>query len=98
MTRKIYIAFYDDADGMDRESWNTFYTPWVAAWSESEARLKVAAAIEKDIVDSIKYQFKIDITTVTDSSTLRKEVLEELEYLRDRAKKKHIEIQTDEIE
>jgi hypothetical protein len=97
MTKTLYIAFYDDEEGADRESWNTFYTPWVAAWTEADARRLAQAAIDQRVVDEFNYMFGIDITTVTDESTLAADARDELEYLRNRAKSMVIEIQEGEI-
>jgi|SRR6056297_177118 len=95
---KLYIAFYDDEDGWDRESWNTFYTPWVASTvSRADAEQKARAAIQAEIAESIKDQFNVDITQVNDESTLSEEIREELECERQRAKDKHIEIQEGEL-
>jgi hypothetical protein len=97
MTKKLYIAFYDDEEGGSRENWNTFYTPWVAAWTEADARRLAQAAIDQEVIDEFKRQFGIDLTTVTDESTLAADAQEELNYLRQRAKDMHIEIQEGEI-
>jgi len=97
MTKTLYIAFIDDEEGMDRESWNTFYTPWVAAWTEADARRLAQAAIDQAVIDEFKQQFGIDITTVTDESTLASDAQDELNYLRLRARGKYIEIQAGEI-
>lgn len=97
MTKKLYIAFYDDELGRDRENWSTFYTPWVAAWTYSDAERLAQEAINQEVIDSIEQQFGIDLTTVTDESTLAVDVIDELEYLRNRAKRKVVEVQEGEI-
>ena len=95
MTQKIFIAFYDDKEGGSKEDWNTFYTPWVAGKTEEEAHAKAEAAIQQQIVDSMKWH-GVDMKTV-DESTLSDFLSEELEYYRNRASSKYIEIQEGEL-
>ena len=94
---KIYVAFYDDEDGVDRESWNTFYTPWVAATTEADARRLAEEAIKARTVELLKDWHNIDLTQVADESALPERVQEDLKYLRDLENRMGIEIQSGEL-
>lgn len=95
MTQKIFIAFYDDEDGGDRENWNTFYTPWVAGKTKEEARARAEAAIQQTVVDGMK-EYGVDMEDF-DEAALSVEEAEELEYLRNCASDMIIEIQEGEL-
>jgi len=68
----IYIAFYDEEDGCDRESWSVFYTPFVAATTQQKAYDLAEAAIKKMIVEmygeddyeDMKDQYHIELQEV----------------------------------
>lgn len=91
---KIYIAFYDEYDGCNRESWNTFYTPWVASLTRDGAKSLAKDAIKKQVIDNIKITFKVNLNTTDiddiQDKTLQAEVRDHYDTW---IKEYHIEIQ-----
>lgn len=96
---KIYIAFYDDEEGLSRENWNTFYTPWVASTTRAGAKRLAKEAIKKMALETVYDNYKVDLNTTTideiEDKKLREQVREEYDYY---IKSYDIEIQEGDID
>jgi hypothetical protein len=99
MTKKLYIAFYDDEEGAEpREAGTRSILPGLLHGLKLMLVVLPRQLSTNEVVDEFKrHMFGIDLTTVTDESTLAADAQDELDYLRQRAKDMHIEIQEGEI-
>lgn len=90
---KVYVAFYDEAEGRDQESWNTFYTPWVAA-TDRDCAIEMAEEKLKEMIyedmawDDENFDTSVAIQDMNET--------DQVAYRRHRAKY-HIEIQEDDL-
>lgn len=93
MMNKIYVAFYDKEEGGDRENWNTFYTPWVAATDRDRAIELAEEKLKEEIYEAMAWD---DENFDTSVAIRDMNETDQVAYRRYRAEY-HIELQEGEL-